>query len=205
MKKAFSLLAVASMITISAIADNYKIVFINTPSIEIGGKQLKVGDVFSDADAVSWTTDKQAMKVQNVNTKTLKVYASQQFSKVGAKSLFDFMEKSGHLSTRGDGLMDLDGLTEYLSDTFYLVDAERVESMIETTKEVYFQAVFSVNDKQFKEKLAGGEDYFILDPSVFVKAGAGSAELPVIINYIDNKAGETEQITDKMKIVIVEQ
>ena len=124
-----------------------------------------------------------------------------QQKKEGLKSIFDFMTKTGHLSTRGDGLMGIEGLEEYLSKTFYLLDEEKVESMLETTGSSYFQVEFSVSGKSYTKKLKGDAKSFILDADSFNVAGSEGKEIPVKISYKDAEGSEV--ITDKMKVVVL--
>ncbi len=55
-------LIVGIFISLSTYAD-YRIVFLNTPTIKINGKSLKVNDVFHPSASVEWTSPKQAMKI----------------------------------------------------------------------------------------------------------------------------------------------
>ena len=51
-------------------ADNYKVLFVNDASLTYNnGKAVKVGDTFSDVNAIKWQKDKQAVKVFNLTTK----------------------------------------------------------------------------------------------------------------------------------------
>lgn len=192
---------VALAIVSSVYADDFKLLFVNSGSINIGGKDLKVGDVVSDKASISWANDKQAIKVQNLNDKSIKVISAMQQKKLGFVNIFDYVTKTKKLSTRGDGLMGIEGLEEYLSNTFYLVDEEKVESMLETTGSSYFQVEFSVNGKSYTKKLKGDEKSFTLDAATFNVAGAEGQEIPVKISYIEEDGSET--ITDKMKVVVL--
>ena len=185
----------------SAFADDFKLLFVNSGTVNIGGKDCKVGDVIADKAVINWSSDKQAIKVQNTSNKSIKVISAVQQKKEGFKSIFDFMTKTGHLSTRGDGLMGIEGLEEYLSNTFYLIDEEKVESMLETTGSSYFQVEFSVNGKSYTKKLKGDAKSFTLDAATFNVAGAEGKEIPVKISYNDEDGSEV--ITDKMKVVVL--
>ena len=185
----------------SVCADDFKLLFVNSGTINIGGKDRTVGEVVADNAAINWSSDKQAIKVQNVSNKNIKVISAVQQKKLGFKSIFDFMTKTGHLSTRGDGLMGVEGLEEYLSNTFYLLDEEKVESMLETTGSAYFQVEFTVNGKSYTKKLKGDAKSFTLDAATFNVAGAEGKEIPVKISYCDEEGAEV--ITDKMKVVVL--
>ena len=201
MTKTTIALALSLTMAVSASADDFKLLFVNSGTINIGGKERKVGDVVPDKATINWSSDKQAIKVQNVSNKSMKIISAMQQKQVGSKSIFDFMTKTGHLSTRGDGLMGVEGLEEYLRNTFYLLDFEKVESMLETTDKAYFQVEFSVKGKSFTKKLKGDAKSFTLDAETFSVAGAEGIEIPVKISYCDEEG--TEVITDKMKVVVL--
>lgn len=203
MAKTTLALAITLALSASAFADDFKLLFVNSGTVNIGGKDCKVGDVIADKAIINWSSDKQAIKVQNTSNKSIKVLSAVQQKKEGFKSIFDFMTKTGHLSTRGDGLMGIEGLEEYLSDTFYLLDEEKVESMLETTDKAYFQVEFSVKGKSYTKKLKGDAKSFTLDAETFNVVGAEGAEIPVKISYCDEDG--TEVVTDKMKVVVLAQ
>ncbi len=193
---AFTLILVAS-----AFADSYKLLAINSGTININGKDCKVGDIFADDAEINWSSDMQAIQVQNTTNKRIMTIAAMQQKKTETKSIFDIITKTGILSTRGDGLMTIEGLEEYLSKTFYLLDEERVESMLETTKKSYFQVEFSVKGKSYKKKLKGDKKSFTLDATTFKVPGAEGMEIPVKISYIGEKGSDV--VTDKMKVVVL--
>ncbi len=201
MNKTTIALALSLALAGSALADDFKLLFINSGTVNIGGKDHKVGDIVADNAAITWANDKQAIKVQNVSNKSIKVISAVQQKKLGFKSIFEFMNKTGHLSTRGDGLMGIEGLEEYLANTFYLIDEEKVESMLETTASSYFQVDFSVDGKNYTKKLKGDAKSFTLDAATFNVKGADGVEIPVKISYCDEEG--TEVITDKMKVVVL--
>lgn len=80
---------------------NYKIVRLNTPTITIGGKSLKVGDVFSGTNDIQWTDARQAMEVRDVETGNLYVFSEKVFrSKGAARSIADFFLRTSQASSR---------------------------------------------------------------------------------------------------------
>lgn len=194
----FSFVAAVSF----AFADDFKILFINSGSLNVGGKDRNVGDIIDDRSNIVWKSDRQAVKVQNVKDKTIKVLSSLQQKKLGYKNIFEFVSRTKRLSTRGDGLMDMDGLEEYLNNTFYLLDFEVVESMLETSANSYFQVEFTVDGKHYSKKLKGDAKSFTLEASVFDVNGARNKEVPVKVVYHDENGDEL--ITDRMFVVVLE-
>ena len=57
------------LIAISSRAQQYKILYINTPTIHIGSRDCKIGNVFYKEDVIQWQDDKQVLKVEDKNSK----------------------------------------------------------------------------------------------------------------------------------------
>ena len=201
MNKRLSFAAICALISSTAFCNPVKILFLNTPTINIGGKNLKVGDTFDDAAIIKWQSAKQAMKVQNLTTKKQQLIAARQAQ--GTQSLKDFFSKTNHLSTRGDGLMGVEGLEEFLNNTFYLLDPIIIKSMLETNEKSYFVATFKIGNELKKVKLSGSADSFTIDSNIFKGLDAASLpeEIHVSIYYHDDGEDEDELISDKMVIV----
>ena len=79
----------------------YKITRLNTPSINIGGKQMKVGDSFSGTKNIKWTDSNQAMEVQDVSTGNYYKFSEKVFHQKGAiASIADFFLRTSQGSGR---------------------------------------------------------------------------------------------------------
>lgn len=82
-------------------ADTYKILRLNTPTITIGGKQLKIGDTFNGTSQIKWNDSKQAMEVRNVETGALYKFSEKVFTTKGvAASIADFFLRTSQGSSR---------------------------------------------------------------------------------------------------------
>ena len=68
-----TILALLLLFTISAYADNYKILYISTDSIIIGGKTLHKGDTFNGKDVIKWTLDSQSMRIKRISGHGVKI------------------------------------------------------------------------------------------------------------------------------------
>ena len=80
-----------------ASADNYKVLFVNDANLTYNnGKAVKVGDTFSDVDAIKWQKDKQAVKVFNLTTKKQMLMLGKQYMR---KTGMDALISSKRLST----------------------------------------------------------------------------------------------------------
>ena len=68
-----TLLAIFLFIATTAFADDYKIVYLSTETITIGGKTLRKGDTFNDNDVIEWTLESQSMRIKRINGKDVKI------------------------------------------------------------------------------------------------------------------------------------
>lgn len=143
MKKIITSLLLSGL-PLTALADNFKILFLNTPTITIGGKQKKVGDTFSDTDKITWKDAKQAMKVEVVGKKQIKLVTGGQMK--GQTTLKAYYAKSNQLSTRGSEEDSLDEIfTPDLTSnditpdtTIYLLDSLSIDMQYGTLDEEFF-------------------------------------------------------------------
>ena len=82
----------------------YQIMKLNTPSITIGGKSLKVGDRFSGTSNIKWNDDKQMMEVKDVGKGAIFRFSKKVMnSKGSALSLADFFLRTNKASSRVAG------------------------------------------------------------------------------------------------------
>lgn len=96
---------IAAMVIFTAMsctAMNYQIKYLNTPTITINKKQMKIGDWFSDRSIIQWDSDSQAMRVLSQDNKTYTISAiSHKRSK--AKKLSDYLTNIKPMGVRDHG------------------------------------------------------------------------------------------------------
>jgi len=165
MKKAVLVLS-ALCLSMALLADNYKILQMNTPSVKIGDKLYKTGDVFPDSDPISWANDKQAIKAMNLNTKQIKLFAAKVFKNIEAKSIKDYFLKNSHLSTRG-GVVTFSDLTEELSDTIYLYESVQIESPVKIDSISSYLISYELNGEKVWRTLMSTDKYFYICRELF--------------------------------------
>ena len=68
-----TLLAIFLFIATTAFADDYKILYLSTETITIGGKTLRKGDTFNDKALIKWTLASQSMRIKRINGKGVKI------------------------------------------------------------------------------------------------------------------------------------
>lgn len=86
--------------TICCYADKYKIIELNPSPIQIGKKNLKVGDTFDETSVITWTSPKQYMRAENLTTHNLRKYSSSAMTAKGANSISSYRMKVKKLSGR---------------------------------------------------------------------------------------------------------
>lgn len=129
--------------TINVFSDTYKILFLNTKTIVIGGKTLKTGDIFDDKQSIAWSSDKQAMKIQNVQSKRIKLLTAKQIE--NKSSLYDYYAKTNQLSTRGVEIYDhLDSLLEH---DLFIADSTMAKSWIDMDANNYFFLKYNTGEE----------------------------------------------------------
>lgn len=115
---------VATLLMIVAIPSNaakYKVLFANSSDIKIGSHKAKRGLIFDEKEQIVWTTDKQAMQVQNLTTRRIEAITARQLKQLKARTLTDYLFTKSHLSTReyGNDFIAVDTVC-YALDTLYL-------------------------------------------------------------------------------------
>ncbi len=102
MQRLFLIFAFILTMSVCAIAETYQITELTTPTINIGGKQLKKGDRFSGTNNIKWVDNKQVMEVKNLATGTLYLFSRKVFESKGAvSSIADYFLKTKEGSSRG--------------------------------------------------------------------------------------------------------
>lgn len=180
--------------TATSNADQYKILHMNTSSINIGGKSLHVGDTFDEEMPIKWESEKQAMKVLNTKTKKIRLFVSKQFSK--SNSIKDLYLKQNHLSTRSSDLMDENELGEYLSNHFFLLDYISFSSILMVDETAYF--TIEINGKE--HVLGDNNGDVCISRSLFDEQ---KKQYIVSIFYLDKNDNSKLLITDKMVVELL--
>lgn len=67
------ILTMLLLLSASAWADDYKILYVSSETIEIGGKKLRKGDTFSDKAVIKWTIATQSMRIKRVRGEGVKI------------------------------------------------------------------------------------------------------------------------------------
>ena len=114
------LMAVAVISTTMTVrADDYKILFISSPSfITVDGRQKKAGDVISQDSRIVWAKEEQAMRVENMANSTRKVLSQGQVKKPSIPlPLSSYFQSQEVMGCREGDITSTDVLRAVLPDT----------------------------------------------------------------------------------------
>jgi len=164
MKKSAIVLS-AFCLSMAMLADNYKILQMNSPSVKIGNQLCKKGDVFSDEEEIFWNNDKQAFKAQNIETKEIRLFVGQDFKSKSSKSIKDYYLKTSHLSTRGS-IISLSDLAEALPDTLYLCDTISIESPVSMNSNFYYYLKYDADGMKNEIPIEYENSHFFIEKGI---------------------------------------
>ena len=192
----------ALLVTATIWADDYKILKMNTSSIKIGKRICKSGDVFSDQDKILWSADKQAIKVQNLKTKEIRLFVGNDFFTKKSTSIKDYYVKTNHLSTRGN-MMTLDEFAEQLPDTLYLWEDITMElPFAPEDSSFFFIAYKDKNGSDRKSMLETADDSITVSRQSF-GSEEDRDEIAVSFNFHDGFYGEDSVLKDTVRIIMI--
>lgn len=198
MKKAVFVLSML-FLSMALLADNYKILQMNMPSVKIGNQICKTGDVFPDVAPILWSNEKQAIKAMNLNTKQIKLFTARIFKDIEANSIKDYYLKNNHLSTRG-GIISFSDLAEELSDTIYLYDTMQIESPVKIDSLSSYLISYVQNGEKKWRTLMSTEKYFFLSRELFIEE-TDIAEHTLTLYY--RKKGTNDYIISNNIVIVL--
>lgn len=150
-------------------AEQYTIVFLNTPGINVGGKYLKQGDSFDNKENIYWSkNDKQLMKVKDERGKMYKItrraFLSYEKKGVSIKSLSDFLMHEQYLGTRDERIQK-----HYTEQEFYLVDSLHFQTFGEKLADTNEEAFWLNGDEVVVSPIKRTSDgrFFVVDLGIF--------------------------------------
>lgn len=206
MKKIITVFAIFILSAITAGADNFKILYLTTPSISIGGKSYKTGDVFAGNAAISWSAPRQAMKVLNTATKKQSLVVAERFNGTKSKDMNSYFVQSKNLSTRQGELINTMELGIVLGESHYLLDSIDIRTSLPVDKNHFFFASYDYNGETINKKLTCKDGVLAFDKSLFTIDGKEIKPFDVTLSvwYMDSEAGKRTLVTDKMVILPVD-
>lgn len=156
-------------VSVGSMAERYTIVFLNTPSVKIGGNLLKLGDSFDDQEIISWTdNDKQMMKVKDGKGRVYKItrrgFKKYEKGNASIKSLAEFLIHEQYLGTR-----DKDSRKHYTEQEFYLTDTLHFQTFSEKINCMGTEAVWYKDGKEITTPITRTVDglFYVVSLSIY--------------------------------------
>ena len=199
-KTFFSLLV--GLIFLTTFAD-YKILYITTPEIRIGGKYLKEGDVFSENSDIEWASPRQAIKVLNLTNDRQELIVAEKYKNTGSNNLKSYLFAQNQLSARKGAALNLLELGLILNDTFYLLDPIVIDTKIPADDSRFFYVTFDYNGETINKKLPTDGTALVFDTSLFSIDGrpVEPKDLEISVWYFDTETNSRTLVTEKMLLI----
>lgn len=184
------LLLLLLCVTTTAVAEDFKILFVNNGTIQIGGKAFERGDVFSDSEKIAWTDAKQAVKVLSMASHKQYVFVSTDFKERKLKSAKDYLVKTNRLSTRGRG--SLSSVGRQIGETLFVIDTTEISISYELEEAEYFFLLWDGN----RHNLTYNDGKLVFTPDIW----AGKEE-PITVDLLFHYAdGDEECVIEELCI-----
>lgn len=196
-----ALMCLAAILT--AAADDFKILYLTTPDITVGGKTLRVGDTFTGTAPISWSAPRQAMKVLNTSTRRQSLVVAEKYKECKSRDMASYLVASKQLSTRRGELINTLELGVALGETHYLLDSIAVETKLPVDGNRFFFATYDYNGETINKKLAGEGGRLVFDRSLYTIDGKAIEPFDVTLSvwYLDRASGTKTLVTDKMVVL----
>ena len=185
------LLLLTLCISVTATAQDFKILLVNSGTVRIGGKDLSAGDVFNLSETIQWSDAKQAIKALSLSDNSQYVFTANDFKKKKLKSARDYLVKSNRLSTRGSG--SLSSVARKIGETLYVIDTTSVAISYEPDESEYF---FLLRDgESYELQYDGGK--LVFTPDIW----EGCQEQMTVNLFFRYSDGEEECVIEDLVIV----
>ena len=205
MKRLISLLFLSLWLN-NALADNYKVLFVNDSNLKYkNGKTVKIGDVFKAVNDILWEKEKQAVKVINLATMKQSLFVGKNHvNRAGFEALID----NKHLSTHDkiDDMEDTvyDKIARTFAEEYDLLDSIVIHSDVELSENSYYQVSYNYGDTKLTKKLKNNGQDVIIDTSLFLIDGEQlePRDITLSIDYVNEDTGLTLFIKDGIVLSI---
>ena len=183
-------------------ADDYKIESLKTPTIVIGGRTCRVGDVFSDKSTIVWGSN-TAFVARNMRTKKQHRFCSSAFRSSNAKSIEDYYLKTNRLSTREYSDYDL---AQELSRTHYLVDTLQIRIGDPVRRNYRYEAAYVNKEETHSVSIPQESDFLVFTSSMFKEPDKTHAPQTLLLTIYrtSDEEQQREVLTEQMILEMVE-
>ena len=174
-------------------AQQVKIVKCNTPTINVGGKELSVGNSFDKNSTIKWSSKTQVVMVRNTDGRVIRLAAS--LSEDGIQDVVSklLQKQYAHLSSRGDG---------FPSGTYYVEDSLAIPIDLEDGILPELELIYTIKGevKKYKPLLSKDAKSAIVTNDLFKDVDEHKIECK-LIGIID---GDVIDLSDPMILIPIE-
>ena len=169
--------------SVSATAQDFQILAVNTETIRIGNKNLKSGDVFNNTETIHWSNDRQAMKVLSLPDKKHFIFTSPDFKQNKAVSARDYLVQTHRLSTRGSG--SLSTVARKIGERIYVID----ETLVPIDYQPFESEYFFLSRNGRRDELPYRDRHLVFHPGIWSDGPEG-----IVADLYFHHADGTEEI-----------
>ena len=174
-------------------AQQVKIIKCNTPTVNVGGKDLSVGDSFDKNNAIKWSSKTQVVMVKNTDGRIVRLAAS--LSEDGSQDVVSklLQKQYAHLSSRGD---------EFPGGTYYVEDTLIIPIDLEEGIRPELELIYSIKGeaKIYKPLLSKDAKSAIITKDIFLSVNEHKIECK-LIGIID---GDIIELSEPMVLIPIE-
>lgn len=191
------------LITVTASATKYQIKVLNTPTITIDNKEVKVGDWFDDQSVIVWSKDNQAMRVVSEDNKVYTLSAKL-YKESESKKFSDFIIYTKPLAARGTNDHDLiEQLAERFDNTFVMLDEIVIDlSGIELIEDTYIEMHFEPRNQSLKKIISPSNPQISISRSEIQYWDEYSPSLLLNV-FLSNRFADKTLITKSFEIEVL--
>ncbi|MDE5813162.1 MAG: hypothetical protein K2H72_02650 [Muribaculaceae bacterium] len=183
---------------------DFRIVFLNTPTVSVNGKEMKVNDVFPEKSAIKWSSPKQAMKIVDTQSGKQRLIVAEQYQKSKAADVMSFIKGVKHLSSRGSA-NNVVTLRNMMTDHFYFTDSISFTTDFKTDRDHFFFVSYEYEGEEINKRIHNHNGTFSISGDIFTIDGKQIPQFDVILSlhYLDLKANKSTLITDGMYVTMI--
>lgn len=166
-------------------AQDYKIMYLSTSHIEIGGKRLKKGNVYKHHEPVKWTKSDQWLIVQRVGTDSLFWCTRKEFSYRNDLKVMDntIIHKEPLGSRNANEIID----QHYSALQYFLADTLFLPAYTKQSDDIITEAVWMNKNREVVVPVSRTTDgmYYVLTKSIFGRYKPRDLELQLRERSLD--------------------
>lgn len=185
---------IVALNSIGVKAQQVKIIKSNTPTINIGGENLKVGDTFDCNKVIKWTSSTQVVIVRNADGRSIRI-AAKDSGKDGQDIVNKLLQRQyAHLSSRGQ---------EFPSGTYYIEDTLSIPLDLEEDVRPELQLVCNANGitTSYRPVLSTDGKTALISKDIFQKLNNAHSVKCKLFGIIDD---EVVDLSEEIKLIPLE-